>query len=55
MLGLPKSILLLLVSAPALISAGLFSPSSGVEMLDHAGFKKIMKEQVLGHLDLHIQ
>ena len=55
MFGLPKSILLLLVAAPALVSAGLFGPSSGVEMLDYAGFKKVMKEQVLSHLDFRIQ
>lgn len=55
MFGLPKSISLLLVAAPALVSAGIFSPSSGVEMLDHAGFKKVMKEQVLIHLNFRIQ
>jgi len=54
MLSLPKSILLL-VAAPAFVSAGFFGPSSGVGMLDHAGFKKVMKEQVISHLNHRIQ
>lgn len=54
MLSLPKSILLLLVVTPAFVSAGLFGPSSQVTVLDHAGFKKVMKEQVLKHVFLCI-
>ena len=51
MFSLPKSILLLLVATHAFVEAGLFGPSSGVTTLDHAGFKKVMNEQVLGHLE----
>ena len=47
--------MLLLMATPAFVSAGLFSPSSGVTMLDRTGFQKVMKEQVLNHLEPQIQ